>query len=436
MKRIGNKFIEVCSVENIEKAGIKAAKDKGDHLDVIYYNKNRKRLNEQLHQMLLSNQYTVTAENYRIFKKKTSSGKEREIHKLDFYPFRVVQHSILQVMQERWISSLTDDVYNCLPGRGINSKEKNHSFAHKLKRALLDPDSVYALKVDIKKFYPSVDNRKYGHEYRCNLKDKHLISLIDRHNFSTKGLPIGSPDAQMASHLVLRRLDRFIKEELKARYYFRYADDILILGNSKQELHQWMWRIRNYMYYRLKLEMKGDRKIIPVNKGIDVCGYVFYAGYTKVRKRIKKAMVIKRKHPKSMASYMGILKHCDSKNLIEKVIKQDNRHMKLSELNIKIERPFDGELIKIDKLVDEEITILDFEVRESVKNSGHLWVRMQVIYKGRKRFVKGGYDYIAKFLKQLEAEFKGDEARIFLPLENVVIKNDRGYYFEGTLKLD
>lgn len=445
-KRIGYKYKEVCSLDNINRAGIKAAKDKGDHRDVQWYVANRDRLNKKLQSMLLKKEYKISIEDYQILKKQTASGKVREIHKLNYYPFRVAQHAILNVMQERWINSLTNDVYNCLPGHGITSKKLNHNFSHKLKRALLDPYSTYAFKCDIKKFYQSINNKLYSKTYRKELKDRDLIWLLDQHNFSNDGLAIGSPDSQIGSHLMLRGLDRFIKEDLKVKHYFRYADDMLLLGNSKAELHQWMWRIRNYLYYELGLEMKGDRKIIPVTEGIDVCGYVFFPGYTLLRKRIKKAMIKRRKNPQSMASYMGILKHCDGKNLIKKVVTEDNKHMKIDELNITIERPFDGDNIKIDKLVDEEITILDFEVRESVKNHGHKWIRMQVLYNGRKRFVKGGYDYIASYLKKVEERFIPNKESLsqveveklktkYLPLEDVVIRSNRGYYFEGTLKL-
>jgi hypothetical protein len=442
-KRIGYKFEDVCSIENIERAGLKAAKDKGSHKDVQYYKKHREELNKELQRMLLDKTYNVSKHDYKVFFKKTASGKVREIHKLDFFPYRVAQHAILQIMQERWIKSLNNDVYNCLPGYGINSRNLVHNFTHKLKRALLDSYSVYALKCDIRQFYPSVDNRVYAKCYRHELKDKNLIWLLDVHNFSNKGLPIGGPDSQLGSHLVLRKIDRYIKEELKAKYYFRYADDLLILSNSKKELHQWMWRIRNYLYYELKLEIKSDRRVFPVAEGIDMCGYVFYPGYTKLRKRTKKAMVKRRHKPQSMASYNGILKYCDSNNLIKKVIKENNIHMKINEFNIKIERPFDGDLIKIEKLVDETIDILDFEVRESTKNVGHYWIRMQVTYRGTKRFVKGGFDYIATFLRKVEEKmYKGRELtaaekkvikKQFLPITDVIIKSNRGYYFEGTL---
>lgn len=444
-KRVGHRFEEVCDLDNISRAGLKAAKDKGNQKDVQYYLENRDRLNRDLRSMLIEGRYDVTRGDYNVFIKHTQSGKDREIHKLPFYPFRVCQHAILNVMLGKWVSSLNEDVYNCLPDHGINSKVLRHSFSHKLKRALLDSYSVYALQSDIQKFYPSVDNKLFGRAYRHDLKDKKLINLLDKHNFSNDGLPIGSPDAQINSHLVLRKFDRFVKEELKVRYYFRYADDTLILSDSKQELHQIKWRIKNYLYYELGLTLKSNARIFPVRLGADICGYVFRPGYTLLRKRTKKAIAKRRNKQKSIASYKGIMMHCNSKNFIQRVIEEDNRHMKITDLDIQIERPFDGTPIKIDKIVDEEIDILDFDVRESTKKAGHLWVMMQVRYQGKKCFIKGGYDYIASYLKKLDEHFISTPGELnpkelaelktrFLPLEGVVIKQNRGYYIEGTLK--
>lgn len=440
-----NIFEKVCDIGNIEKAGRKAGKDKRSHTDVKVYKKNADKYNADLSSMLKNRTYSVTSNDYKIFNKVTGNGKTRKIKKLDFYPFRVAQHAVMNVAQVKWIKSLTFDSYNCIEGRGINSKNRNHDFTRKLKRALYDPYCVYGLQLDITDFYNSVNNRKFAKEYRKGIKNKDMLWLLDMHNYSTKGLAIGGPDSQISSHLVLRTLDRFIKEVLKVKYYFRYADDILILSDSKQDLHCWQWRIMNYLHYTLNLRIKGNRRVFPVKNGIDICGYVFYPKYTKLRKRIKKSIAKKRNKPKSMASYNGILKYCNSKNFINKVITNDNKHMDITQLNIKVERPFDGENIKIDKLVDESINVLDFEVRESTKNKGQLWIRMQVLYNGEKRFVKGGYNFIAQFLRQLESQMLGDitllsqkeisdKKQTFLPLTNVIIRNNRGYYFEGTLK--
>lgn len=426
MKRIGTKFDELCSVDNIEKAARKARKGKSKHKAVQWYDCNSDKLNSELHSLLTHKQFKVS--DYVIFNKMTESGKIREIHKLPFYPDRVVQHCLLNVMKEKWVRSLTFDSYNCIEGRGITSKNLNHNMSHKIKRALTDKDySLYALKWDIKKFYPSVNNDVQANCYRKDCKDKGVLWLLDEQNYSNEGLPIGNPDSQLESHLILRGMDHFIKEDLKVKYYFRYADDGLIFSNSKKELHEWMWRIRNYLWYNLKLEMKENRRISPVSAGIDMGGYVFFPGYTKLRKRIKKSIIKKRHRNESITSYNGILKHCNSRNFIDKIIKQDNKHMgSLASLNIKINRPFDGRKVKIDKVVGEKIYVLDFRILPSIKND-RMRVDMQVLYNGEKLFVCGSYQYIISVLEKVPKEE--------LPLTDVVIMQDRGYYFEGTINI-
>lgn len=426
MKRIKDKFAELCSLENIELAAQKARKGKNTHSAVRWYVKHAGKLNQKLHTSLINKEFEVS--KYVIFNKKTENGKVREIHKLPFYPDRVVQHCILNVMKDRWVKSLTYDSYNCIEGRGITSNDLNHNMCHKLKRALLDrTNTIYAFKWDIRKFYPSIDNDIQAEAYRKDCKDKDVLWLLDVQNYSNKGLPIGNPDSQLESHLILRGMDHFIKEDLKAKYYFRYADDGLILSNSKKELHEFMWRIRNYLFYNLKLEMKDNRRIFRTCDGIDFGGYVFYPGYTKVRKTIKKNIIKKRHNQKSMSSYMGILKHCNSRNFINKVIINNNKHMcSLESLNIKIDRPFDGRKVKIDKIVGEPFDILNFRILPSIKND-RLRVDMQILYHGEKLFICGSYQYLISVLEKVS---KND-----LPLTNVTILQDRGFYFKGTLNI-
>lgn len=424
MKRVGRKFEDICDVANIEQASKKAMKGKRKYHEVRLYMSDSDKYNNLIRNMLLNKTFSVS--NYEIFNKYTDCGKVREIHKLPFYPDRIIQHSMLNVMKDKWIKSLTFDSYNCIEGRGITSKRPNHNMARKIKRALLDKKySVYAFKWDIKKFYPSVDNDIQAKCYRRDCKDKDVLWLLDKQNYSNEGLPIGNPDSQIMSHVVLRGMDHFIKEVLKVKYYFRYADDGLILSNSKQELHEWQYRIMNYMWYNLKLEMKGDRRIFRTIDGIDMGGYVFYPGYTKLRKRLKKNIVRKRHRKESMTSYMGMLKHCNGKNLIDKIIVNDNRHMgSLGNLGIKIDRPFDGRKVKIDKVVGEKIDVLDFRILPSVKND-RMRVDMQILHHGEKLFICGSYQYLISVLEQVPREE--------LPLTDVVILQDRGYYFEGTI---
>ncbi len=95
------------------------------------------------------------------------------------------------------------------------------------------------------------------------------------------------------------------------------------MAATKEELHQLLAEIREYMGTRLKLEVKGNYQVFPVPaRGIDFVGYVHYHGYTKLRKSIKQNFaraVASKKGPASLASYMGWASKCETKNLLKKL---------------------------------------------------------------------------------------------------------------------
>lgn len=57
------------------------------------------------------------------------------------------------------------------------------------------------------------------------------------------GVPIDNYLSQYFANLYLSELDHLCKEELKCKFYYRYADDIVILSNDKDFLHKVLIRI-------------------------------------------------------------------------------------------------------------------------------------------------------------------------------------------------
>jgi hypothetical protein len=111
---------------------------------------------------------------------------------------------------------------------------------------------------------------------------------------------------------------------MQVKYYFRYADDIIILSNNKPHLHQLLFEIKEYLNNNLKLDVKDNYQIFPVeSRGIDFVGYVFYHTHIRLRKSIKKRFakaVSKTKNKATIASYNGWAKHCNSKHLLKKIV--------------------------------------------------------------------------------------------------------------------
>lgn len=440
MKRIGNVWDDFCSVDLIKTAIRNAAKGKRKYRKVRKVLANIDDYAEQLHKLLVDEMFSPSPYTCDIMK--TEYGKEREIFKLPFFPDRVVQHCISLVLRDRWTKSFTSDSYACLVGRGINCKQKRYNLNHKLKRAIESyPPGVrlYALQMDIRKCYPTVDNKLLAEINRKYCKDEKMLALLDMLNFNegSKGLPIGNFLSQLWINIVLTLLDRYIKEVLKAEDYFRYMDDMVLISDDKHKLHEWKWRIMNFVFYVLHQEINGKRQVYPIGesraeRGIDFAGYVYRRGFTLVRKRIKQSFARKRRCRLSVPSYVGIVEHCDGKNLIRKLTEGNN--MAFSDLGRKIERPFEGDNIKIDQVVDRPIELLDFEVRPSEKKAGTDYVKLQIRFEGRKRFIGGGYQFLADFLKTLPParELKKLPLGQGLP-QHTVIRNKRGYYFNGTI---
>ena len=307
--------MQICSLDNLVMADQIAMKGKQFQPGVIWHQRNRMENLVALRQMLLDKTYrTSEYTTFTIFE-----PKEREIYRLPYYPDRILHHAVMNILEPIFVANFTADTYSCIKKRGI------HAAAWALKKALRDEvNTTYCLKLDIRKFYPSVDHQVLKDLLRKKFKDDDLLQLLDEIIDSAPGLPIGNYLSQYLANFYLSYFDHWIKEVAGVRYYFRYADDIVILSGSKPELHGLLAMIREYLEMNLKLEIKGNYQVFPVDlRGIDFVGYVFRHTHTLLRKSIKKSFARKLKrgsNRQSIASYSGWCKHCNSRHLLKKLL--------------------------------------------------------------------------------------------------------------------
>ncbi len=104
------------------------------------------------------------------------------------------------------------------------------------------------------------------------------------------GLPIGNLTSQFFANVYLDLLDQFVKHRLKARYYVRYCDDVVLLSTDKGELEGWEREISRFLAVRLRLQLNERRKLRPVSDGIDFLGYIVRPDYLLVRRRVVGAL--------------------------------------------------------------------------------------------------------------------------------------------------
>ena len=362
MKRINNLFEKVVTKDNLMLAYQKARKGKSGQYGVKIFERNVESNIDTLYNELILGIYKTS--EYSVFK--IYDPKEREIFRLPFRD-RVVHHAIMNILEPIWTTVFIHNTYSCIKGRGI------HAVLKDLKQDLKDiENTTYCLKLDIKKFYPTIDHEILKAIIRKKIKDKRLLYLLDEIIDSAPGIPIGNYLSQFFANLYLSYFDHWIKETKQVKYYYRYADDMVILASNKQYLHGLLVDIDNYIMNKLKLQIKGNYQVFPVDsRGIDFVGYVFYHTHILMRKTIKKqfcrkAAKLNKKdlEPKeyliAIASHLGWAKHCNSNNLLKTILNMN----KFADFGIKTQENshiFQVPKISIEDVLNTEIEILDYE---------------------------------------------------------------------------
>lgn len=367
MKRHGYLFEQICSLDNLLLAAHNAAKGKHRRDEVKQFFSELGNNLQELRTELLERTYKTSP--YEIFIK--YEPKRREIYKLPFRD-RVVQWAIMQVLEPIWTPQFTADTHACIKGRGI------HSLHKKLREDLAaDPEGTkYCFKLDVSKFYPSIDHDILKSVLRRKIKDPAVLWLLDSIIASAPGVPIGNYISQYFANLYLSELDHLIKEVAGVRYYYRYADDIVVLAGDKPTLHSVCVFINHYLNTERKLSMKGNYQIFPVqSRGIDFVGYVTYHTHSLARKRDKKGLcreVAKLRkqgvpEPDIMlrtASRVGFMVHCNSKHLLNILGMK-----KFSELVPAKSGNLTGTKYHIDTILNREIHLTGYTVAPSKHNS-------------------------------------------------------------------
>lgn len=382
MKAHGNLWSTIVSDENIMLAHKHAKKGKGWYCEV-------KQVNEDIHadpekpmgEMIPALQKSLINHTFHTSpytKKQRKEGpKIRDLYKLPYYPDRIAQWAVIQVIEPILIQNLITDTYSAIPERGIHpGLKKLHEW--------MNNDvcgTQYCLKIDARHYYQSINHEILKDKFRRLFKDPDLLWFIDevidsietatpedrerlknckplsakvlvrsirgrhetpdqrakRYEESGIGLPIGNYFSQYGGNFYFSEFDHWMKEILHVDYYMRYMDDIVIFAETKEQLHIVLTAIDEYFQTNMRITVKDNWQIFPTyTRGIDYLGYRSFLGYTLLRKStcktFKQKMVIIRQKMEageeishseycSVNSYEGWLKACDHFRLHDKYVK-------------------------------------------------------------------------------------------------------------------
>lgn len=279
MKRYNNLYPLICTTENVSAAFDNAQRGKRYYREVKKVNADRGCYEHDLAQLLRERSYKTS--EYKIITR-NDTGKERTIYILPFYPDRVVHHAIMQVLEPIWEKVLIRDTYAAIKGRGI------HDGVRRIKKMLKDYEGTrYCLKMDVKKFYPSISHEIMKNIIRLKIKCRDTLALLDEIINSAPGVPIGNYLSQYLGNLYLAYFDHWVKEGLNVKYYARYCDDLILMSGSKKVLHKIREKVQGYLRDNLELTLKDNWQVFPTRvRGIDFLGYRFFGSHTTVRKSI------------------------------------------------------------------------------------------------------------------------------------------------------
>lgn len=334
MKRISGLYEKIISVGNLRLADEKARRGKTRSYGVRVHDRNREANIQALHEALLTKTFKTSP--YDVFT--VHEPKERIIYRLPYYPDRIVHHAIMNILEPIWVRTFTHNTYSCVKGRGIEGCARHvDKMIRKYKGKPL-----YCLKIDIKKYYPSIRHDVMKRIVRRKIKDDDLLWLLDEIIDSAPGIPIGNYLSQYLANLFFAYFMHKVNEVWKMDSE-EYADDFVFYNESKAELHRFFHEfVKPYIEQELELTVKGNYQIFPValnrydahGRGLDFVGYKFYRKQKLIRKSIKQnfcratAKLNKRKQPldakaykQAVAPWLGWAKHSKSKHLLQTIIK-------------------------------------------------------------------------------------------------------------------
>lgn len=245
----------IYSWENLLNAYHEAASEKWYRGDVVAFSAN-------LEENLISIQNDLMWRTYKVGRYRqfyVTEPKKRLVMALGFRD-RVVQWAIYLQINQQLDNGMIYHSYGCRVGKGTTrAADKLQDWCTLVDRK---PERWRYLKLDISKYFYRVDHevllgiltRKYPDEdgllwlmqtiIRCDHTPfglppgKSADEVPPSERLFEVGMPIGNLTSQLLANVCLNELDQYIKHELKAHFYVRYMDDMVLLHPDAKVLNE------------------------------------------------------------------------------------------------------------------------------------------------------------------------------------------------------
>jgi RNA-directed DNA polymerase len=249
--------------------------------------------------------------------------KRRLISALPFRD-RVAQQALCLVIGPIFDRAMLPRSFACRPGKGT------HAGAIALQadlRRLGQRGPVCVLKTDFSRYFASIEHgtlwRLIEAKISCAATRRLIETMVPRQGI---GLPIGSLTSQIfANYYTGATLDRHLQQTLGEDFWFRYMDDLVVLGESAQHLRAVKGSIEDFSRHILGLRFS-KWSIAPASRGVNFLGYRIWASHkllrrdsvVRARRKIKafRAAGAHARLETFLAGWLGHARFADAGNLI------------------------------------------------------------------------------------------------------------------------
>jgi RNA-directed DNA polymerase len=292
MKRLGDLWPDLVAFDNLWLAWRKARKGKSRSDAVQLFELDLEGNLLTLQRELEEGSYCPG--EYRLFT--IYEHKPRQIAAAPFRD-RVVHHAVMNRIEPPLDARFIFDSYACRRGKGTHAAVARYQgWARRY---------PYVLKLDIRQHFPSIDHAILKQRLRARLKDRKLLSLLDRiidggpagaadlppfpgDDLLTalerpRGIPIGNLTSQFFANLYLDDFDHWVKETLCCSAYLRYVDDMVLLDDGKARLADWRELIRERLAVDRLLLHPRKAHIYQTRRGISLLGYTVFPDFRRLR---------------------------------------------------------------------------------------------------------------------------------------------------------
>lgn len=192
---------------------------------------------------------------------------------------RVVQQAVAQVLSEEWEKEFSENSFGFRPGRGCHDAIQRVS-------DYLNQGKIWIVDLDLSKFFDTVNHSKLLQILSDKIKDGRVISLIHKFlrapvcengkvgNKNTIGTPQGGCISPVLANILLNELDQMLDKE--GICFSRYADDMMILCNSKYAAERVLKRVTMFVEKTLFLKVNQEKtKIGKASPEMKFLGFGF-----------------------------------------------------------------------------------------------------------------------------------------------------------------